>query len=98
MSVAQLVASLARARRMAVLLIAHDVNPLLPVLDRVMYVARGQVTVGRPDQVITSEHLSALYNANVEVLRDSQGRLFVVGLEEEAAHPHRLERRASDRC
>jgi zinc/manganese transport system ATP-binding protein len=90
MSVAQLVGTLARARQIAVLLIAHDVNPLLPVLDRVMYIARGQVTVGRPDQVITSEHLSALYGANVEVLRDSQGRLFVVGLEEEAAHPHPL--------
>jgi zinc/manganese transport system ATP-binding protein len=96
MSVAQLVATLARARTMAVLLIAHDVNPLLPVLDRVMYIARGRVTIGRPDQVITSEHLSALYDANVEVLRDSQGRLFVVGLEEEAAHPHRLEPAAAD--
>jgi zinc/manganese transport system ATP-binding protein len=88
MTVAQLVAALAGAREMAVLLIAHDVNPLLPVLDRVMYIARGQVTIGRPEHVITSEHLSALYNANVEVLRDKRGRLFVVGLEEEAAHPH----------
>jgi zinc/manganese transport system ATP-binding protein len=96
LSVAQLVATLARARAMAVLLIAHDVNPLLPVLDRVMYIARGKITVGPPEQVITSEHLSALYDADVEVLRDSQGRLFVVGLEEEAAHPHRLDRAAAD--
>jgi zinc/manganese transport system ATP-binding protein len=87
-SVAQLVAGLARARQMAVLLIAHDVNPILPVLDRVAYVARGRVTIGRPDEVITSAHLSALYQANVEVLTDSRGRLFVVGLEDEAAHPH----------
>ncbi len=87
-SVAHLVAGLARARQMAVLLIAHDINPILPVLDRVAYVARGRVTVGRPDEVITSERLSALYQANVEVLSDSRGRLFVVGLEEETAHPH----------
>ena len=96
MTVAQVVAHLAGARGMAVLLIAHDVNPLLPVLDRVMYIARGQVTIGHPDDVITSEHLSALYDANVEVLHDSKGRLFVVGLEEEAAHPHRHERVPAD--
>ncbi|HSS11612.1 MAG TPA: ATP-binding cassette domain-containing protein [Acidimicrobiales bacterium] len=96
--VARLVAGVARARGIAVLLIAHDVNPLLPVLDRVMYIARGKVTVGRPDQVITSEHLSSLYEANVEVLRDSRGRLFVVGLEEEVAHPHDVHHDAADSC
>jgi len=87
-AVARLVAGLARTRDMAVLLIAHDVNPILPLLDRVAYVARGRVSIGRPDEVITSEHLSALYQTNVEVLTDSRGRVFVVGLEEEAAHPH----------
>jgi zinc/manganese transport system ATP-binding protein len=87
-AVASLVAALARSRQIAVLLIAHDVNPLLPLLDRVMYIARGKVTIGRPDEVITSEHLSSLYDANVEVLRDRRGRLFVVGLDDETAHPH----------
>lgn len=86
--IAQLVATLARSRRIGVLLIAHDVNPLLPLLDRVIYIARGKLTIGRPEDIITSEQLSALYDANVEVLRDSRGRMFVVGLEEEAAHPH----------
>jgi zinc/manganese transport system ATP-binding protein len=98
MTVAQLVATLAGTREMAVLLIAHDVNPLLSVLDRVMYIARGQVTIGQPEHVITSEHLSALYNANVEVLHDKRGRLFVVGLEEEAAHPHPHEPELADGC
>jgi zinc/manganese transport system ATP-binding protein len=87
-AVASLVATLARSRQIAVMLIAHDVNPLLPVLDRVMYVARGKVTVGAPSEVITSAHLSSLYDAHVEVLRDSRGRLFVVGLDDETAHPH----------
>ncbi|HEU5002778.1 MAG TPA: metal ABC transporter ATP-binding protein [Actinomycetota bacterium] len=85
---AQLFARLAAERGIAVLLIAHDVNPLLPLLDQVMYVARGQITLGPPDEVITSARLSALYETQVEVLRDSRGRLFVVGLEEEASHPH----------
>ncbi|MDQ6613662.1 MAG: ATP-binding cassette domain-containing protein [Actinomycetota bacterium] len=87
-AVAGLVAGLARSRHMAVLLIAHDVNPLLPVLDKVIYVARGRVTMGQPEEVITSERLSALYDAPVEVLRDRRGRMFVVGLEDEASHPH----------
>jgi zinc/manganese transport system ATP-binding protein len=58
------------------------------VVDKVIYIARGRLTVGSPDAVITSEKLSALYEANVEVLRDSRGRMFVVGLEDEHAHPH----------
>jgi zinc/manganese transport system ATP-binding protein len=88
MAVAGLVASLAQLRDIAVLLIAHDVNPLLPLLDRVMYIAQGRVTIGTPDEVITSEHLSELYDAPVEVVTDSQGRRFVVGLDDECAHPH----------
>jgi zinc/manganese transport system ATP-binding protein len=87
-AVAKLVAGLARTRQIAVMLIAHDINPLLPVLERVMYIARGKVTIGRPGEVITSEHLSALYDTNVEVLQDRRGRLFVVGLDDEVAHPH----------
>lgn len=88
MGEARLFAGLARSRGIGVLLIAHDVNPLLDVLDQVIYIARGQVTKGPPAEVITSQRLSALYDANVEVIRDSRGRVFVVGLEEEASHPH----------
>jgi zinc/manganese transport system ATP-binding protein len=96
--VAHLVATLARARGIAVMLIAHDVNPLLPVLDRVIYVAGAKLTIGRPEQVITSDNLSRLYDANVEVLRDSRGRMFVVGLDDEAAHPHDLDPPTFDPC
>jgi zinc/manganese transport system ATP-binding protein len=88
MGEAQLFARLARSRGIGVLLIAHDINPLLDVLDQVIYIARGQVTMGPPSEVITSQRLSALYDANVEVIRDSRGRVFVVGLEEETSHPH----------
>lgn len=86
--VTQLVAAISRSQGITVVLIAHDVNPLLGVLDRVMYVARGRVTTGRPDEVITSERLSELYQSSVEVLRDSRGRLFVAGLDGETDHPH----------
>ena len=46
------------------------------------------VKASTPDEVITSENLSRLYQAEVEVITDSRGRVFVVGLEAEAAHPH----------
>ena len=67
----------------AVLLVAHDVNPILSAVDRVVYVARGQVAVGTPNEVITTETLSRLYNTSVEVLRASDGRIVVVGQPDE---------------
>jgi zinc/manganese transport system ATP-binding protein len=84
--ISQLVADLARKNGLTVLLIAHDVNPLLPIVDRVLYVAHGGVAIGKPDEVITAEQLSRLYNAPVEVLHDAHGHLFVVGLEAESGH------------
>jgi zinc/manganese transport system ATP-binding protein len=84
--IAELVADLARANNLTVLLIAHDINPLLPVVDRVLYVAHGGVAIGKPAEVITTEQLSRLYDAPVEVLHDSHGHMFVVGLEAESAH------------
>jgi len=83
-----LISNLARRLRLTVVLIAHDVNPLMSHIDQVLYVARGQMAIGRPEEVITSASLSAIYGAPIEVLRDSRGRLFVAGLEEEASHPH----------
>jgi len=87
-AIVQLISAVARERQLTVLLIAHDVNPLLPHIDHVLYVAHGKVAMGRPDEIITSEALSEIYSSPVEVLRDRSGRVFVVGLEEEVSHPH----------
>jgi zinc/manganese transport system ATP-binding protein len=78
----------ARRRHLTVMLIAHDVNPLLSHIDNVVYVAAGRVAMGKPEDIITSRRLTEIYGAPVEVIRDSRGRVFVVGLEEEVAHPH----------
>jgi zinc/manganese transport system ATP-binding protein len=85
-AVSALVDRIRRERNVTVLLVAHDVNPLLPYLDRVIYIAGGRVLAGTPDQVITSETLSALYQTPIEVLRTSDGRMVVVGLPEAPAH------------
>jgi len=63
----------------SVLLVAHDVNPLLQYVDRLCYIAQGHVAVGEPGEIITSETLTRLYGAPVEVLRTRDGRLVVVG-------------------
>jgi zinc/manganese transport system ATP-binding protein len=84
----QLIGEVARQRHLTVLLIAHDVNPLLPHIDQVLYIAHGNLAMGRPAEIITSESLSRIYSSPVEVLKDSRGRVFVVGLEEEVSHPH----------
>jgi zinc/manganese transport system ATP-binding protein len=91
-AVAALAARVAHEAQVAVLLVAHDVNPLLPYLDQVLYLAGGRAAVGPPEQVITSETLSALYDADVEVLRTRDGRLVVVGQPEGHAHhgPHHV--------
>jgi len=82
----KLIKDTAVAHNITVFLIAHNVNPLLSVLSRVIYVANGRVAVGDPGDVLNSESLTKLYSSPVEVLHDSHGRIVVVGAEEGAHH------------
>ena len=86
-AVTALVQRICRAEGVAVLLVAHDVNPLLPYLDRILYLAGGKALAGTPEQVITGETLSALYGTPIEVLRTADGRMVVVG-HPEGHHTH----------
>jgi zinc/manganese transport system ATP-binding protein len=61
----------------AVLLSAHEINPLLPVMDRVVYLAGGRAATGTTDEVIRSDVLSRLYGHHVDVLH-VHGRIVVV--------------------
>jgi len=89
-AVAALVQRVCRERGVAVLLVAHDINPILSYLDSVVYLAAGRAISGPPSEVITSETLSRLYGAPIEVLRTSDGRLVVVGQPEAPfVHGHR---------
>ena len=78
-AVAALVRRICEEERVAVLLVAHDINPIIGYLDRVIYLAGGGAIEGSPGEVITSETLSRLYRAPIEVLHASDGRLVVVG-------------------
>lgn len=77
-SLIELIARIAKESNITVLLTAHDVNALLPVMDRVLYVVNGEAKLGQVDKVITSENLSALYGTPIEVL-NYKGRIFVLG-------------------
>jgi zinc/manganese transport system ATP-binding protein len=85
-AVAALLARICRERGVTVLLVAHDVNPLLTYLDRVVYFGAGRALVGEPRAVITASTLSRLYGSPVEVLETGEGRLVVVGVPEAPAH------------
>ncbi len=75
--VVELVARVAKEQDLAVLISAHDLNPLLPVVDRVAYVAQGHVASGTTEEVVTTEVLSQLYGHHVDVIR-LHGRILVV--------------------
>ena len=77
-----LVNGVVHTRGVTALLIAHNINPLLPHLDKVIYIANGRVATGKPDEVLTSERLTALYGVHVEVMRDSKGNVAIIGVEE----------------
>jgi len=87
-AVAALVQSICKSEGVTVLLVAHDVNPILPYLDRVVYFGGGGAVEGPPREVITGPTLSRLYGVPVEVLEASDGRLVVVGTPEPPAHHH----------
>ena len=70
---------LAREQQIAVLLSAHDMNPLLGVMDRIVYVANGRVATGPTDEVVTSEGLTRLYGHQVDVVRVHNRVLVVAG-------------------
>jgi zinc/manganese transport system ATP-binding protein len=78
--IVSLIASVCRERNVAVMFVTHDINPLLSVVDRVLYVANGHSAIGKPDEVVTSQTLSKLYGSPVEVVQ-ALNRLFVVGAE-----------------
>jgi zinc/manganese transport system ATP-binding protein len=70
---------LVREHGISVLLSAHDMNPLLSVMDRIVYVANGRVATGSTDEVVTSEGLTRLYGHHVDVVRVHDRVLVVAG-------------------
>jgi zinc/manganese transport system ATP-binding protein len=85
-TISELVDTSRRANPLGVLFVTHDINPVLSMVDRVLYLAGGQIRVGTPDEVLRSDVLSELYGSRVDVIR-THGRIVVVGTPDDT-HPH----------
>ena len=70
-----------------VVFVTHEINPVLPYVDRVLYLAGGRFRIGTPEQVMTSATLSELYGVPVDVVH-SNGRILVAGIPEHGQGHH----------
>jgi zinc/manganese transport system ATP-binding protein len=90
-AVSDLIDARRRAADTAVLFVTHEINPILPLVDRVLYLVDGRFRVGVPEEVMTSRTLSELYGTKVEVVRVG-GQIHVIGahsdLCEDTPHHH----------
>jgi zinc/manganese transport system ATP-binding protein len=92
--VVELAREIQRELEITVLFSAHELNPLLEVIDRVLYLGNGKAALGTVDEVITGPALSRLYDSEIEVLRHD-GRIFVLAAgaeierDEHRHHDHR---------
>ncbi len=89
-AVAEILALLRRVcveQGITVLVSAHDMNPLLGVMDRIVYLANGRAATGRTEDVVRTEVLSGLYGYHIDVIK-VHGRVLVIaaGADEVAVH------------
>lgn len=85
---AKLVSALIERRRReagtTVIVVTHEINPILPHVDRVLYLVDGRFRIGTVEQVMTSETLSALYRSDIQVVKVKDG--YVVAGERNDGH------------
>ncbi|GAB3580192.1 metal ABC transporter ATP-binding protein [Amycolatopsis endophytica] len=95
-AVSELIDARRREAGTAVLFVTHEINPILPYVDRVLYLVDGRFRIGPPGAVMTSETLSELYRARVEVVRVG-GQIHVAGARSAVCEdePHHLDERVS---
>ncbi|MCD5314521.1 metal ABC transporter ATP-binding protein [Kineosporia babensis] len=74
-----------REHETGIVFVTHEINPVLPYVDRVLYLAGQRFTIGPVDEVMTSETLTRLYSSPVDVLR-VRDQLVVVGVPDHPAH------------
>jgi zinc/manganese transport system ATP-binding protein len=82
--VVALLARIASEQEIAVLISAHEINPLLPVMDRIIYLAAGRAISGATEEVVRADVLSELYGHHVDVLHVHGRVLIVAGAGEDA--------------
>ncbi len=80
--VTKLIHEYRKEKNAGVIFVTHEINPILPWVDKVIYFAGGNWIMDTPDVVLTSASLSKLYNTDVEVVR-LKDRIIVTGADAE---------------
>jgi zinc/manganese transport system ATP-binding protein len=86
-AVTELIDRQRRAQNVAVLFVTHEINPVLPMVDRVLYLVGGQARLGTPAEVMRTEVLTELYGSPVQALRHDD-RIVVLGGDDAPVHAH----------
>ena len=76
----EIVALLARLNAelgVTILVVAHDLNPLLTVLDSAIYLLDGHAHYAAIDDVVDEELLTHLYGTRMEVVHTPQGEMYM---------------------
>lgn len=84
--IVQLISKISKSKNITVILVAHDSNPLLEVMNRVLYLADGKAILGTVNEVFQTEVLSRLYGYNVEVVKINN-RILVMGDDNTSFNP-----------
>ena len=93
--VVELTKSLQAELGVTILFSAHELNPLLGVMDRVLYLGRGEAALGTVDEVITGPVLSRLYETDIDIVH-VKGRIFVIsGAHDVECDTHRHDHRSA---
>ena len=75
----RLLGDLRREGDVTIVVVAHDLNPLLPVLTDAVYLLDGHPHHAAIDEVVDEELLTHLYGTPVGVVHTAQGDLFTRG-------------------
>jgi zinc/manganese transport system ATP-binding protein len=84
-TVTKLIDGYRQQQHASIVFVTHEINPVLPYVDRILYLTDGKWAFDTPDAVLRADVLSDLYGSQIEVMR-TKDRVIVFGTEEAAAH------------
>jgi zinc/manganese transport system ATP-binding protein len=74
-----LISAIHRSRGVTTVIVTHDLNPIMSIIDRVLYILDGHLRCGSITEVVNADLLSRLYGTAIDVVRTSDGGLFIRG-------------------
>jgi zinc/manganese transport system ATP-binding protein len=87
-AITKLIDNYRKEKNASVIFVTHEINPVLPYVDRILYLANGQWLIDKPDVVLQSQTLSKLYDTKIEVVH-IHDRVLVLNGEDVEIHHHR---------